>query len=166
GPVGPQGVKGDKGDTGDTGPVGPIGPQGEKGDQGDTGPVGPIGDTGPVGPQGDKGEPGDTGPQSPQGEKGNQGDTGPPGMSGYNINSETSTSLMYAYGGNFCTLTVDCPPNQKVVGGGGSASYNGMTLSSSYPNQTGTGWEIVYRNNSEDSTTVTMKVFAICVECQ
>ena len=72
---------------------------------------------------------------------------------------------MVAYGGNTATLTVSCASNQKVLGGGGSANYYGMTLSSSYPNGS-SSWTVIYRNNSAYTQTVSMDAYAICAKCQ
>ncbi|MGB8215763.1 MAG: hypothetical protein WCE94_00515 [Candidatus Methanoperedens sp.] len=186
GPQGPQGLKGDtgatgaigpqgpKGDTGATGATGAIGPQGLKGDTGATGATGATGPqgikgdtgatgaTGAIGPQGLKGDTGDTGATGATGAVGPQGvkgDTGSPGISGYERVSNSGGCGV----AQRCTVSVGCPSNKKVLGGGVEGSgYNVFPpgVIRSWPSSESV-WSGELTNN-EPFVGITVTTWAVC----
>ena len=89
--------------------AGPPGPQGARGPQGATGARGATGAPGATGAGGLTGPEGPEGPEGPQGE---------PGLSGVELVTETSAFNAT----DFKFVTVECPDDTVVVGGGGAVS--------------------------------------------
>ena len=137
-----------------TGQPGPAGPQGDRGAPGPTGPAGPIG---PTGPTGQKGEAGPAGPQGPQGP---QGPAGSNGISGWEY--RVSSPGFSIPSGDADGGSILCPAGKKALGGGASVESGNTYVSSSAPNNSGTGWYVWLHNKS--SITVTAYAWVICAK--
>lgn len=167
GDAGTPGIQGEQGVAGDIGPQGPIGANGMKGDQGPQGVPGERGDQGEQGIQGIQGEVGSAGPQGdigafgPQGPAGEQGDPGPQGPTGTNgvsgwekkiLASATNTEVDK-------TVTVFCPEDKKVLGGGALASSNLAYVYENYPSADN-AWTV---SAHKSSLSWALTAYAICV---
>lgn len=112
-------IAGPPGPPGPIGPQGPAGPVGPAGPQGPIGATGPVGATGPAGVQGLPGVPGLPGPIGPQGVPGLPGPIGPRGPAG-----TTRTQIIIGQspavpeGTTMLRAEANCPPGEKVTGGG------------------------------------------------
>jgi hypothetical protein len=121
------------------------------------------GDTGPQGPQGPPGPQGEMGPQGPQGEQGPQG---PPGPSGSTYVKREGINIPPNDGR---VPSVSCDEGDELTGGGYAiASHLGLQTPSpvvvpqSAPNDAGTRWEVLVRNNSNEI--VSFWTYAICLD--
>jgi len=126
----------------------------------------------PHGPRGPRGAKGATGAK---GKAGNRGPAGPPGVSGYQVISQSfsAVSVPKSEGsrGLSSVLSVNCPSNKRVVGGGtdlGSnagqaAAQRDVTVSLSGPNAEGTSWTAqLFNASTTEDHSLDLRVFAIC----
>ena len=136
------------------GKVGPVGPQGA---EGTAGPEGPRGAEGP------RGETGATGPQGPPGEDGADGAQGPAGATNVVIRHSSDTNVQP---GTTATVTVDCNPGERAIGGGGTngaAAAVHLKQSNPTPATQGgspTGWAATYENTSASPAGI--RAWVIC----
>jgi hypothetical protein len=100
-------------------------------------------------------------PTGPPGRKGDTGDPGPSGLSGYQIVMGRNVQANSIYN----SLSMDCPPGKKAIGGGGGTGGgivpgDGPYITDSFPSADGTGWLVqTARATSGYSTLVG---FVIC----
>jgi hypothetical protein len=112
---------------------------------GGRGPVGPTGAAGPPGPPGASGRTGTTGPTGPagpQGTPGGKGDPGPPGapaLSNYQVEHVDSVPMDQTVK----TITLPCPPNTLVLGGGEAKSSDLIDFLETHPSGDSRSWIVV-----------------------
>jgi hypothetical protein len=113
--------------------------------------IGAVGPQGPAGPAGAKGS---------KGEKGDKGDKGDPGTSGYEVVTATTASNSDA--AKF--ISVPCPGDKKVVGGGGSYNGYGPESVSSFPSADAKSWS-AYADESPPGNSLNwaLIVWAVCM---
>lgn len=130
GPAGPRGPIGDQGLPGLPGAQGPIGPKGDAGAMGAKGATGPMG---PLGPQGETGKAGAVGPKGPK---------GPTGFSPADLLDQCTlrkTEVVRGFWQIWPSSTVAlCEADERLVTGGGSCSWGGMTSTRQLTNRS---WE-------------------------
>jgi Collagen triple helix repeat (20 copies) len=115
-----------------SGKPGPIGPAGAPGA---TGPTGAPGSQGPIGPTG---PPGATGPQGAPGQKGDPGPQGPRAVSGYQVVHVDSVPMDQVVK----TITLACPPNTLVLGGGQAKSSSLIDIQDAEPSFDHRSWTV------------------------
>ena len=141
----------------------PHGAQGPAGPKGSPGPRGPAGPTGPAGPQG------------PSGTRGLPGAQGSQGLSGWRfVNAQTALSgcADSGYCDNFLRTGpllytgINCPPGEKVLGGGVTSTKPGLVqVFQDGPNGGGSGWSFAIQD-VQDAGGYTQDVFvwATCAD--
>ncbi len=104
--------------------------------------TGPRGETGPTGAKGP------TGPQGPQGEKGDRGAQGPRALSNYQVEHVDSIPMDQT----LKTISVDCPANTVVLGGGEAKSSSLITFVDAEPSFDHRSWTVTASIPRVDST--------------
>jgi hypothetical protein len=113
--------------SGGRGPVGPTGIAGPAGPPGASGRTGTTGPTGPAGPQGTPGGKGDRGPQ------------GAPALSNYQVVHIDSIAMDQTVK----TITLSCPANTLVLGGGEAKSSDLIDFQETHPSGDSRSWIVV-----------------------
>jgi len=116
-------------------PSGQPGPTGPAGAPGAAGSVGAPGAEGPTGPTG---RPGPTGPAGPPGATGDRGPQGPRAVSGYQVVHVDSVPMDQT----LKTITLNCPPNTLVLGGGQAKSSDLIDIQDAEPSLDHRSWTV------------------------
>jgi Collagen triple helix repeat (20 copies) len=112
---------------GPPGLAGPAGPAGAVGPRGAPGPTGTTGPTGPAGPQGTAGDKGDPGPQ------------GARALLSYQVAHVDSVAMDQTVK----TITLHCPPDTLVLGGGEAKSSDLIDFQETRPSGDERSWIVV-----------------------
>ena len=115
--------------SGQPGPAGPPGAAGVAGPRGDTGPTGSRGPSGPTGPRGLQGT---------KGEKGDPGPRGPQALLHYQVVHVDSVPMDQTVK----KITVRCPPNTVVLGGGEAKSSSLIDINDAEPSGFDDSWTV------------------------
>ncbi len=134
--------------SGQPGRVGPAGAPGA------VGPTGPPGSEGRIGPTG---RPGPTGPTGPPGAKGDRGSQGPRALSGYQVVHVDSVPMDQT----LKTITLDCPPDTLVLGGGQAKSSDLIDIQDAEPSGDHRSWTVT-ASIARANTGVFIAADAIC----
>jgi Collagen triple helix repeat (20 copies) len=111
---------------------------GRAGPSGVAGAAGPRGDTGPTGSRGLNGLTGAPGPQGAPGAKGDVGPTGPQALLHYQVVHIDSVPMDQT----IKKLTVHCPPNTYILGGGEAKSSSLIDINDAEPTGFDDSWTV------------------------
>ena len=116
----------------------PSGQPGPAGPSGVAGAAGPRGDAGPTGSRGPNGLTGPPGPQGTPGQKGDPGPIGPQALLHYQIVHIDSVPMDQTVK----KITVRCPPNTEILGGGEAKSSPLIDINDAEPTGFDDSWTV------------------------